>query len=334
MDRTWMDGLRWIRLSLLLLMFVGGCSDKKAGNVAESKPSDPAGTGDVSSEDSGEPMTDLTEPPIDDNGEMPATAGGEPADITAEMPPIVIPRDGVPATRVPAHRDPEGGSTSGAPGQTIRRSGVSTDHHGYSPERVFFATNREPEQSQDAATDPDLFFSGDRGDLSYGIVEVSIPYKRQPGTLPEPSVLRLEFSQDPAKHVVLMEIERLPNAEFWKALRSKVEQTSEKQLFVFIHGYCATFRDAARRTAQMAYDINYQGPSMFFSWPAGSDTESFEEKANYLKDLRRAEQSDDDLITVFHAFDLRHDRVQDGASAHGQTAFGFVSTPKNPSAFP
>ena len=48
----------------------------------------------------------------------------------------------------------------------------------------------------------------------------------------------------------------------------------------------------------MAYDINYQGTSMFFSWPAGSDTESFEEKANYLKDLRRAEQSDDDLITV------------------------------------
>ncbi len=298
MDQTWMDGLRWIRLSLLLLMLFGGCSDRKAGNVAESEPSDSRGTGEVSSGNAGEPMTDLTEPPIDDTGEMPATAGGEPADITAEMPPIVIPQDGAPAASTPAERDPEGGSTDHVPGQTIRRSGVSTDHRGYSPERVFFATNREPERSPDSAADPDLFFSGDRGDLSYGIVEVSIPYKRQPGTLPEPSVLRLEFSQDPSKHVVLMEIERLPDAEFWKALRIKVEQSSEKQLFVFIHGYCATFRDAARRTAQMAYDINYQGPSMFFSWPAGSDTESFEVKANYLKDLRRAEQSDDDLITV------------------------------------
>ena len=63
-------------------------------------------------------------------------------------------------------------------------------------------------------------------------------------------------------------------------------------------GYCATFRDAARRTAQISYDLNYQGPAMFFSWPAGSDSEKFDERPNYLKDLRRAEESDEDLITV------------------------------------
>jgi esterase/lipase superfamily enzyme len=67
---------------------------------------------------------------------------------------------------------------------------------------------------------------------------------------------------------------------------------------LFIHGYSATFRDAARRTAQISYDLNYQGAAMFFSWPAGSDLESFEQRANYVKDLRRAQDSDDDLVSV------------------------------------
>jgi esterase/lipase superfamily enzyme len=51
----------------------------------------------------------------------------------------------------------------------------------------------------------------------------------------------------------------------------------------------------------MAYDMNYQGPAMFFSWPAGSEHEDFQQRANYVKDLRRAEESDDDLITVIES---------------------------------
>jgi len=182
--------------------------------------------------------------------------------------------------------------------KTVRRSGITQDRHGYSPEIVYFATNREPDRGKSSTSDPDLYFGGDRGQLTYGTCEVSIPYNRRPGTLPEPSILRLEFSQDPAKHVVLMEIDLLPHADFWKQLRAAVEASPGKQLLIFVHGYCATFRDAARRTAQMSYDMNYKGPAMFFSWPAGAESESFKEKANYLKDLRRAEESDDDLIAV------------------------------------
>ena len=194
--------------------------------------------------------------------------------------------------------DPSGGSAPIGRSETIRRMGETTERHGYSPERVFFATNRQPDLSESAATDPDLYFGDERGEIAYGNCEVSIPYRRKTGTLPEPSVLRLEFSQDPAKHVVLMEIALMPDAEFWRQLRAKVDASPEKQLLVFVHGYCATFRDAARRTAQMAFDINYPGPSMFFSWPAGSASERFDERSNYLKDLRRAEDSDEDLIAV------------------------------------
>jgi esterase/lipase superfamily enzyme len=212
-------------------------------------------------------------------------------------PPIPTPAGSKPTTtdrnaNIAAQQSPVTGKT------VIQRDGVSKEHKGFSSEFVYFATNREPSAAAAAMKDPDLFFGDECGDLSYGVCEISIPYKRTPGTLPEPSIWSLEFTQDPRKHVVLMEIQRLPDAEFWMALRKKVDASPTRQLMLFVHGYCATFRDAARRTAQMSYDMNYQGPAMFFSWPAGSDLEGIQERANYLKDLRRAEASDEDLIKV------------------------------------
>ena len=36
----------------------------------------------------------------------------------------------------------------------------------------------------------------------------------------------------------------------------------------FIHGYNVTFEDAARRTAQMSYDMGFSGAPVFYSWPS------------------------------------------------------------------
>lgn len=223
------------------------------------------------------------------------TNSGSP--VSPPLPPFPKPAGARPGT--PDRNANAAGHQSAVTSKTvIQRDGVSKEHKGFSSELVYFATNREPSPTAEAMKDPDLFFGDERGDLSYGVCEISIPYKRTPGTLPEPSIWSLEFTQDPQKHVVLMEIQRLPDAEFWTALRQKVDASPTHQLMLFVHGYSATFRDAARRTAQMAYDMNYQGPAMFFSWPAGSELEGLQERANYLKDLRRAEESDEDLITV------------------------------------
>lgn len=183
------------------------------------------------------------------------------------------------------------------PVAVIRRPGPRTERHGYSIERVYFATNRRPNETPRATTDPDEFFGSERGDMRYGICEVSIPYRRQPGTLPEPSVMKLEFHQDPAKHVVLMQISLPGEASFWKQLKAAVAASEQRQLMVFVHGYSASFRDAGRRTAQIAYDMNYQGPAFFFSWPAGSSSEGLN-RWNYVNDLRRADESREDLIAV------------------------------------
>jgi esterase/lipase superfamily enzyme len=244
-----------------------------------------------------QPMTD--EEPNSGHPAEPNTSntGNGGASVSPLPPPTPGPAGSVPVT--PDRRANASAQQSAVTSKTvIQRDGVSQKHKGFTSELVYFATNREPSATAIAMKDPDLFFGDEPGDLSYGVCEVSIPYKRTPGTLPEPSVWSLEFTQDPQKHVVLMEIQRLPDADFWMALRTKVDASPNRQLMLFVHGYCATFRDAARRTAQMSYDMNYQGPAMFFSWPAGSDLEGIQERANYLKDLRRAEESDEDLIAV------------------------------------
>jgi esterase/lipase superfamily enzyme len=47
-----------------------------------------------------------------------------------------------------------------------------------------------------------------------------------------------------------------------------VAKSKENSALVFIHGYNVTFEDAARRTAQIAYDLKFTGVPIFYSWPS------------------------------------------------------------------
>ena len=38
--------------------------------------------------------------------------------------------------------------------------------------------------------------------------------------------------------------------------------------FIYIHGYNVPFAEAIRRTAQIAFDLNFQGAPIFYSWPS------------------------------------------------------------------
>src|SRR5262249_1513661 len=41
-----------------------------------------------------------------------------------------------------------------------------------------------------------------------------------------------------------------------------------EQTFIFIHGYNVSFENAVRRAAQIAYDLDFDGPAFLFSWPS------------------------------------------------------------------
>lgn len=123
-------------------------------------------------------------------------------------------------------------------------------------------------QSGGAVAGPMLEYGNGRGEFVMGTCEVSIPRDHQVAELEAPSVFKLDFVEDPTRHVMLMDIEEKDSETFFSQLRNRVEQGVSKDAFVFVHGFNVTFKDAARRTAQLAYDLKFQGAPIFYSWPS------------------------------------------------------------------
>ncbi len=134
----------------------------------------------------------------------------------------------------------------------------------YAVVKVYYATDR----AKTGASDPSKVYAGDRGDLSLGFCTVSIPRDHRMGALEAPSVWRLEFSNDPEHFVVLLSVTEADQANFYQDVVARMKASPGKLAFVFVHGYNVTFADAARRTAQMAYDLGFDGVPVFYSWPS------------------------------------------------------------------
>ena len=133
--------------------------------------------------------------------------------------------------------------------------------------KVFYATDRKPSGDKAPAT----FYSGERGSdggLALGTCKVSIPRDHRIGELESPKWWKLQFRQNPNRDVVLLAVIPYSESKFYSELASDVKATKEKKAFVFVHGFDVTFEDAARRTAQLAYDLKFQGVPIFYSWPS------------------------------------------------------------------
>jgi len=129
---------------------------------------------------------------------------------------------------------------------------------------VWYATERKNTGEQD----PRERYSGERGTLQFGRVEVSIPDSHEKGKLEKPSLFRLQFREDPEKHVVLLTLAEAESATWIVDLKQNLAGCSKRDVLLFIHGYNVGFEDAARRAAQFAYDLEFQGVAVLYSWPS------------------------------------------------------------------
>ena len=163
--------------------------------------------------------------------------------------------------------------------------------------RVFFATDRDQTDSELAG---EKFGSG-RGSLTYGSCEVSIPKGHRTGELEAPRWWRLEFSEDPAKHVVLLRTDVSNPDDFFARVSERVRHSPEKNAFVFVHGYNVTFENAARRTAQITFDLGFRGAPVFYSWPSQGET------GKYTVDEQNIEWSEANLKHFLTQFFDRSD---------------------------
>lgn len=141
----------------------------------------------------------------------------------------------------------------------------------------------------------DQIYGNQRGkDVDYGVCTVSIPRKHKLGKVESPSILRFEFRYDPSKHLMVESIDHLLQESFIAELRQVMDRSVRKEALVFIHGYNVSFTDAALRTAQLAYDLEFDGPALFFSWPSQAGL------FDYTIDESNAEWASSDVADFLH----------------------------------
>lgn len=181
----------------------------------------------------------------------------------------------------------------------------------YAVMNVFFATDRKEDKNANLK----LRFGKERGDLIYGVTQISIPRKHEMGELESPSIWRFEFRENPKKHIVMLGIENLNKESYFQAISQKVKNSTKKSAFLFIHGFNVTFEDAARRTGQIYYDLGFDGVAAFYSWPSHGIIKKYvSDEANiewsqrniemFLKDF--AEKSDaENIYLIAHSMGNR-----------------------------
>jgi esterase/lipase superfamily enzyme len=88
------------------------------------------------------------------------------------------------------------------------------------------------------------------------------------GELETSTFWSFSFLPTAADSVTLSRVNAEDRAAFFQDVHGSVAGSATKSAFVFIHGYNVSFEDAARRTAQMAYDLGFDGAPILYSWPS------------------------------------------------------------------
>ena len=249
----------------------------------------------------------------------------EVAVVAEPMAPVAAPQSTVLESSQPVFTDvapTEGTSLSGASTTSMTTAAsspaVALTEGRCEPEkpckvRVFFATDRKAIGKREIARRYrkvlDHSYGWKRDDrkrerdyeLSFGSCLVSIPPHRKELNVSSP---RLLGTWDATKHDMLMSIsEPMSFTSLRDQLnaRMRAADPNKRQLLLFIHGYNVPFEEAARRTAQIYWDLEFKGAPVFYSWPSAgkilrywADESSVEWTTPHLRDfLRRLAQETD-----------------------------------------
>jgi esterase/lipase superfamily enzyme len=190
--------------------------------------------------------------------------------------------------------------------QNIERKGVTESIDPPHKQTIYYATNRKRTGSKE----PIDFYGGQRADtpyVEYGRCEISIPANHKRGVMESP-FLGLNFFRDDKQHIVLRSITPLPAESFFSTINAKIKPGAEKSrmgrgdLVIYIHGYNTTFENAAKRTAQIAFDYGFQGVPLMFSWPSDGKLVSYpSDREDITWSVTHMEQFFNDVLTKSRA---------------------------------
>jgi esterase/lipase superfamily enzyme len=154
---------------------------------------------------------------------------------------------------------------------------------------VYFATDRVP--AAGVALEAS-FTAGRASTMSYGLTIVSIPKNHTIGNVERPQFSYLKWryqAETDADHFRIKALTPLDR----DALVSELADGDDSVL-LFVHGYNVTFADAVFKAAQIAFDANFPGSVLVFSWPSAGALLKYDE------DRESAEFAAPDLAKIFH----------------------------------
>lgn len=147
----------------------------------------------------------------------------------------------------------------------------------YDTVEVLFATDRNRTDS----TEPNETYGNignTSNNLEYGICKISIPPEHEVGNIERPVWYQQLFFSDPENpknHIVIYDLKVKAAPDFYNCLNTKIKSSTNKDAFIFIHGFNVSFQEAIRRTAQIAHDLSFKGASISYSWPSLSSVSGY-----------------------------------------------------------
>ena len=154
--------------------------------------------------------------------------------------------------------------------------------------KLWFGTLRKPKDPRNLARG---FGNNKDKEINLGTCEVAVPQRREVGTIGSWFWYRWITWNDDRIKLYKNSIALVDHSDYWESLRQATSllEDGKKHALIFIHGYNVSFRDAARRTAQIVTDLPLPGPAAFFSWPSrghvfgyAADGESIKYSVDYI----------------------------------------------------
>lgn len=179
---------------------------------------------------------------------------------------------------------------------------------------VFYGTDRARETEKDKRI---VYGSARAKRLEIGRALVTVPKVHEVPNIERPWVYRLPFTsivvyeeaENPKKHFTLRRVEALTEARLLAIVRQRLAESKEfkEHALVFVHGFNTSFDFAVYRTAQMAYDLKFDGAPFVYSWPSQgkvlsypTDREGAQQAQPYLREFLKlvAEKSGAKVVSV------------------------------------
>lgn len=167
----------------------------------------------------------------------------------------------------------------------------------YHEVELYFATNRLPSGENDPDEPTSQFTSTDDGStITWGTALVSIPLSHERGQLEtQGRVSSWFFEPNPEKYVLLQELTPMTRDDVLGMIRGELasgDSDTSDDILLYVHGFNTSMEKAARRAGQLTFDLEWEGPSVFFSWPSKGRAVA------YVVDRSTAERSELPLAEV------------------------------------